>query len=72
MENTENKSKMTTIKLSKSTKDRMDGLKVYKRESYDDILQKVLNVLSICKVNPAEARRRLMLIEQEKKINSLR
>ncbi len=70
MENLKTKSEITTIKLQKDTKDRIDHLKVYKRESYDEVIQKMLNVLNLCKVNPIEARKRLLLIDREKKINS--
>ena len=58
------KCKITTIKLSKSTKDRIDKLRVYKRETYDEILQNVLTILNICKVNPEAAKRRLSLIDK--------
>ena len=70
MESTKSKAEITTIKLQKNTKDRIDHLKVYKRESYDEIIQKMLNVLNLCKVNPVEARKRLMLIDREKKLSS--
>ena len=35
---------ITTIKLEKETKKRLDKLKVHKRESYDDVLQKILGI----------------------------
>ena len=49
----------TTIKLDKKTKERLDHLKEYKRETYDDLLQKILEILNICKANPERARARL-------------
>lgn len=52
----------TTIKLDKKTKKRLDRLKSYRRESYDDVLQKVLGILNICRINPEKARMRLIQI----------
>ena len=49
----------TTIKLSKDTKKRLDNLREYRKESYDEILGKILNVLNICKIDPLKARRLL-------------
>jgi hypothetical protein len=60
-------SKISTIKLSKATKDRIDKLRVYKRETYEEILQKMLETLNLLKVNPDAARRRLGLIDRRRK-----
>jgi hypothetical protein len=38
----ENKGEITTIKLLKETKTRIEKLREHKRESYDDILEKKL------------------------------
>ncbi|KKU82973.1 MAG: hypothetical protein UY10_C0018G0012, partial [Microgenomates group bacterium GW2011_GWA2_47_8] len=54
------KMQKTTIKLDKKTKKRLDRLKSYRRESYDDVLQKVLGILNICRINPEKARMRLI------------
>lgn len=62
--------KITTIKLLKATKDRIDKLRVYRRETYDEILQELLTILNICKVNPDAARRRLLLIDKKKRKSS--
>jgi len=56
------KMQKTTIKLDKKTKKRLDRLKSYRRESYDDVLQKVLGILNICRINPEKARMRLIQI----------
>lgn len=61
------KEKITTIKLSKSTKDRIDKLRVYRRETYDEIMQNLLTILNICKANPEAARKRLLLIDRKKR-----
>lgn len=59
--------KITTIKLQKYTKDRIDKLKVYPRETYDEILQDMLDILNVCKINPYQARQRLLAIDRKKK-----
>jgi len=61
--------KITTLKLNAETKERIDHLRVYKRESYDEILQKILEVLNLARVNPDRARSRLIVIDKERKRN---
>ncbi len=57
----------TTIKISKKTKERLDHLKEYKRESYEEIIEKMLEVLNICRGNPLKARERLIKIDNQHK-----
>ena len=57
----------TTIKLSKETKIRLDHLKEYKRESYEEILQKMLDILNTCRVSPIRARGRLIAIDRQRR-----
>lgn len=64
--------KITTIKIDKETKDRLDKLKVHQKESYDEIIQKILYVLNLCKASPEEAKSRLLAIDQAKKLNLLK
>ncbi len=59
--------KITTIKLEKETKLRLDKVKEYRRETYDEILQKMLNILNLCKVSPERARARLIAIDRQKR-----
>ena len=47
---------ITTIKLSRATKERIDKLKVYKRESYDEVIQKMLEILSLARIESEKAR----------------
>jgi len=61
------KSKITTIKLSRETKSRLDKLKSYKRESYDEILEKILEILNISKVSPERARSKMLAIDNQHK-----
>ena len=59
--------KTTTIKLSVETKKRLDHLKVYRRETYEEILQKIFHILNLCKINPERARGRLISIDRQKR-----
>lgn len=56
---------ITTIKLNKKTKARLDKLKSYKRETYDDILQKILEILNLCKLSSEKAKAKLIQIDKE-------
>ena len=66
-----NGNNITTIKLDKETKSSLDKLKVHTKESYDEILQKVLYILNLCKSGSSEARARLLAIDKAKKLNSM-
>ncbi len=46
----------TTIKVMRETKGRLNKLKEYERESYDQILRKMLYVLNMCRQNPEKAK----------------
>ena len=61
---------ITTIKLSKETKKRLNKLKTHNRESYEEILKKILNILNICKNNPLKAKEKLLDIEKIKRIKN--
>ena len=61
------KNKITTIKLTKNTKDRLDNLKEYRRESYEEIIWKIFEILNTCKVSPLRARAKLMKIDRQHK-----
>lgn len=68
-------SKITTVKLLEETKNRIEKLREHKRESYDDILRKILYVLNVARDDPDKARRileridelRIRMIEEELK-----
>ncbi len=64
--------KITTIKIDKETKIRLDKLKVHAKESYDEIIQKILFILNLCKASPEEAKGRLLAIDKIKKLNELK
>ena len=58
--------KPTTIKIRRDTKERLDKLKVYRRESYDEIVQKILEILNNLRANPDSARAKLIAIDRQK------
>ena len=56
--------KITTIKLLKETKLRIEKLREQKGESYDDILRKILYILNTARDSPDKARRILEKISE--------
>lgn len=56
-------SKITTIKIRKETKERIDHLKEYERETYDEIIKKLLYILNTARTSPESARNILMNID---------
>ncbi|MEM4270630.1 MAG: hypothetical protein QXO70_00885 [Candidatus Pacearchaeota archaeon] len=54
--------KITTIKLREETKSRLNKLREYSHESYDELLNKLLEILNFCKINPERARKILYRI----------
>jgi|TARA_B100001971_G_C17826111_1_gene351455 hypothetical protein len=68
------------MKVLEETKLRLERLREHKRESYDDILRKILYVLNISREDPEKARKTLerindlhieMLEEEEKQRENL-
>lgn len=51
----EKNTKITTIKLNKETKLRLDHFKEFGRESYDELMKKILYILNILRSNPEAA-----------------
>jgi hypothetical protein len=49
----------------------LDKLKEYKRETYDEILEKMLDILNTLRGSSPRARARLALIDRKKKAKSL-
>ena len=60
------KKNITTIKLEKDTKKRLDGLKEHERETYDHIIQKTLNIINITIRNPTAGARIFRRIKKRK------
>lgn len=63
--------KTTTIKIKKETKQRLDNLKEYKRETYEDIMEKMIDIVNLCKFNPAKARAKLIGIERQRRKSNI-
>ncbi|MEK6850881.1 MAG: hypothetical protein AABX85_04875 [Nanoarchaeota archaeon] len=62
-------STISTVKLSKKTKDRLLKLKVYKNETFEEIIEKMLNIFNLCRQNPEQAKQALTVLDQQRKIN---
>jgi len=56
----------TTLKLSKETKKRLDGLKEHRRETYDDLLNKIVDIINITIRNPVAGARIFKNIKRKK------
>jgi hypothetical protein len=54
----------TTIKISKETKSRLNKIKEYPRESYEDIIKKILYVLNLDRKDPMLGYRALRDIDK--------
>ena len=65
-------SNITTVKLEKKTKDRLEHLRAYKRETYDEIIQKILNILNTCIIDPEKARSKLIAINKQQRMKAKR
>lgn len=57
---------VTTIKIYKSTKERLNKLRTYKRESYEEIVEKLLDILNMCRGDPLKAQSALLALERKK------
>lgn len=56
----------TTIKLLPETKRRLDGLKEYEHETYNELINKVLNIINITIRNPLGGARIFRNIKRKK------
>ena len=43
---------LTTIQITKKTKDRLEKIKSYRRETYDELVNKLIGVLEIVESEP--------------------
>ena len=57
---------ITTVKLHKKTKERLEKLRVYPRETYDEILGKIIDILNLVRQEPDRARAKLIAIDRHK------
>ncbi|MAG38080.1 hypothetical protein CMI45_01695 [Candidatus Pacearchaeota archaeon] len=66
------KIEITTIKLRKKTKTRLDNLKEYRRETYDEVLEKILEILNLSRSSPERARSRLVSLDRKSRKSNQR
>ncbi|MDD5193068.1 MAG: hypothetical protein PHF67_00625 [Candidatus Nanoarchaeia archaeon] len=55
---------ITTIKITKDTRERLNKLKEYERETFNDILNKMFYILNICKKTPEKSQKILNNIDK--------
>ena len=55
---------ITTIKISHETKQRLEKLKSHRRDSYEDIVLNILEILNTCRANPEKARSELIHLDR--------
>lgn len=53
----------TTIRLSKSTKEQLDGFKQYKNESYDELVRKLIYLAKTCEKKPELSQKTILEIK---------
>lgn len=58
---------ISTIKLSKETKQRLEKLKEHNRETYEDIVKKILYILNIVRESPDKAKGILEFIDEKRR-----
>lgn len=62
-----NREKITTLKLQEETKQRLEKLREHKRETYDDIIKKILYVLNAVRDDSHKAKYILEFIDEKRK-----
>jgi len=60
-------SAITTIKVYRETKERLDKLKEYSRESYDEVLRKMFFICNSLRKDPDKALRFLRKLDKKNK-----
>ena len=55
---------VTTIKISKETRERLGKLKEYERETFNEVLSKMFYILNTCRKDPEKAQRVLMNLDR--------
>lgn len=58
---------VTTIKLGKKTKEKLNEFKQYKNESYDEVVRKLLYVAKMVKKKPQLSKKTIIEIEEARK-----
>lgn len=58
--------KITTLKLEQETKNRLDKLREHKRETYEEIIRKILFILNKVRIEPEKAQGILEIIDEKR------
>ncbi len=56
--------KITTIKIERETKSRLDNLKEHANESYEEVIKKILYILNLIRKNPLLGNKALSSIDK--------
>lgn len=56
--------RITTIKISSEIRERLGKLKEYERETFNEVLNKILYALNICRKDPEKAKKFLENIDR--------
>jgi len=62
---------ITTVKIQKQTKERLNKLRVHQKDSYDEIIQRILGILNVCRRDPDVAQESLIKLESLAKKNKV-
>jgi hypothetical protein len=55
---------ITTIKLTVDIKERLDAFKIHPRETYNEVIQRIMDTLRLCKSAPEQARAHLIRLDR--------
>ena len=54
----------TSIQISTELLNRLRMMKIHNKETYEDIIKRVIDVLNLCKINPEKARTKLHFLDK--------
>lgn len=54
----------TTIRIDKLTKEKLDGFKQYKNESYDELVRKLIHIAKTCETEPKLSQKTILEIRE--------
>ncbi len=54
----------TTIRIDKLTKEKLDGFKQYKSESYDELVRKLIHIAKTCETEPKLSQKTILEIKE--------
>jgi len=63
IKNIKTNTKVTTMKIEIETKERLDRLKEHEKESYNQVIKKMLHLLNIFRKNPEQGNKILRAID---------